>query len=404
MRFALRKNVPSGRAASGSRLAHAVLLLLFTGLACLSPTAQHAQTRPAADARPAQRNATLADYRARVRGAIEPLEELAERYERAAAESVDDEEEPDADAEGGLDDPETTLEDMTPVTLGEVREALPPRERVSRGADFIEVDNTWLHEALEEIEGADEYEKYAAGLRAAAGRLRSLEARLAEAEGGTAAGAFDGDAERGRLNSILSAPEFDREARQQPQGNALQKLVRDFIDWVLSLLPKGRVLTPGASPRVSSTTQIVVLVLCLAVLAYVARLLWRLRARVRKSPKSKRGARVVLGERLEADQTASDLLDDAERLALSGDLRGAIRKAYVALLCELGDRGVVRLAQHKTNRDYLNAVRRAASPGLYAEMLPLTFDFEVHWYGLRDATASDWESFKTRCRKALSRQ
>ncbi|MCA1614595.1 MAG: DUF4129 domain-containing protein [Acidobacteria bacterium] len=401
MRFALRKNVRPGRAPSGSRLAHAVLLPLFVGLACFFPTAQHAQSRPAADARPARSPSTLADYRARVRGAVEPLEELAALYERAAAAGESDEES-DTDAGAELEEVEAELEETAPEVLGAVRDSLPPRERVGRGADFIDVDNAWLHEALDEAaEDADEYEKYAAGLRAAAGRLRSLEARLAEAEGG-AAEPLDRDAERGRLNAILRSPVFDREVRRQ-QGNALQNLVKRFVEWVLSLLPKGGPISRGASPRVSTTTQVVVLLLCLAVLAYVARLLWLRRGRGRRSRKPRRGARVVLGERLEADQTVADLLDDAERLALAGDLRGAIRKAYVALLCELGDRGVVRLAQHKTNRDYLSAVRRAASPGLYAEMLPLTFDFEVHWYGLRDATASDWESFKTRCRRALNK-
>ena len=404
MRFALRKNVRPGRAPSGARPASAVLLLLFPALVWLSPTAQHAQSRPAADARPARSPSTLADYRARVGGAVEPLEELAALYERAAAAGESDEES-DADAGAELEEVEAELEETAPGVLGAVRDSLPPRERVGRGADSVDVDNTWLHEALDEAAGdADEYEKYAAGLRAAAGRLRSLEARLAEAEGGAAAGPLDRDAERGRLNAILRSPVFDREARRQQQGNALQNLVRRFVEWVLSLLPKGGPIRPGASPRVSTTTQVVVLLLCLAVLAYVARLLWLRRGRGRRSRKPGRGSRVVLGERLEADQTAADLLDDAERLALAGDPRGAIRKAYVALLCELGDRGVVRLAQHKTNRDYLSAVRRAAGPGLYAEMLPLTFDFEVHWYGLRDATASDWESFKTRCRRALSSQ
>lgn len=396
MRFALRKNVPSGRAARGSRPAAAALLLVFAGLACLFTTTQHAQSRPAA---------TLADYRARVQGAAATLEELAATYQRAkASESTEVWSREGFDSDFIVELPKTER-----TAFAKVRGLLPRKERVEwgGGGQFVEADNAWLHEGLDEPrqKRAVAYDERAEALYALAGRLRSLEARLAEVEGGTAAGSFDRDAERGRLNSILNSPEFDREARQQQQqqGNALQKLVKDFIDWIPSLLPKGGVITPGASPRVSMTTQVVVLALCLAVLVYVARLLWLRRARVRKSPKSKRGARVVLGERLEADQTASDLLDDAERLALSGDLRGAIRKAYVALLCELGDRGVVRLAQHKTNRDYLNAVRRAG-PGLYAEMLPLTFDFEVHWYGLRDATASDWESFKTRCRKALSRQ
>ncbi len=395
MRFALRNNVPHGSAARGSRLGGAAaLLLLFTGLACLFTTTQHARSRP---------GATLADYRARVQGAAAALEELAATYQRAKeSESSEVWSQEDFNSDFIVELPGTEK-----AAFARVRGLLPRKERVEwGGGQFVEADNAWLHDELDESQQkrVAAYDERAGALYALAGRLRSLEARLAELEGGAAPGSFDRDAERGRLNSILSAPEFDREVRQkQEQGNALQKLVKDFIEWVLSLLPKGRSVAPGASPRASMTTQVVVLVLCFAVLVYVARLLWLRRGRVRKAPKSKRGARVVLGERLEADQTASDLLDDAERLALSGDLRGAIRKAYVALLCELGDRGVVRLAQHKTNRDYLNAVRRAG-PGLYAEMLPLTFDFEVHWYGLRDATASDWESFKTRCRRALSSQ
>jgi hypothetical protein len=53
--------------------------------------------------------------------------------------------------------------------------------------------------------------------------------------------------------------------------------------------------------------------------------------------KKQREARIVLGERLEPDQTAADLLAQAEA-GSSRQLRAAIRKAYIALLCELGDR------------------------------------------------------------------
>jgi hypothetical protein len=181
-------------------------------------------------------------------------------------------------------------------------------------------------------------------------------------------------------------------------------MVEDFFEWLASLLPRSRGMSPGGSPRVSNWILLAVGGLCLLVLLYVARLLWRRRKVRRKSPRRRRGARVVLGERVEAEQTASDLLDEAERLARAGEMRGAIRKAYVALLCELGDRGVVRLAQHKTNRDYLDAVRRAADPRLYAEMLPLTNDFELHWYGLRPASDADWQTFKTRCRTVLKEE
>jgi hypothetical protein len=386
MRVALR-DLRRGRGAAVALLLASLVLLSLVA----AGTRRHASAqtnkppRPtpslnSSKPQPAQRAATLADYRARVRRAFEAVEDLARVYEG------------DFDEESEEEEPE------------DVQGLLPPRERVEWGGRFIEVDNTWVHEALAESESDEEDdEKIAAGLRGLAGRLRALEARLRELEAGERAG-LDRDAERGRLNSILRRPEFDRQQQRQQQQGALGRMVEDFLEWFSGLFPKGARVAPGASPEVSNVTLVVVLLLCLAVLGFVARLLWLRRRVGAKKRAPRREARVVLGERLEADQTASDLLDEAERLARAGELRGAIRKAYVALLCELGDRGVVRLAQHKTNRDYLNAVRRAARPRLYTEMLPLTSEFELHWYGLRPATDADWERFKSRCREALKEE
>jgi hypothetical protein len=394
MRTPPQEQVRPGRAPRTSRAAPAVLLLL--PLVWLLPATGHAQPRGAyAPAPPPRRTATLADYGERVGRAALLLEELASTYELAkASEKPEVWSREDFDSDFIVELPNTER-----TAFARVRELLPQKERVEWGGagSFIEADNTWLHTELAEQKRPVDYVKRAAALGALAARLRSLGARLAELAG-PAAGPTDRDAERGRLNAILRGREFDREARQEQEG-ALRRLVRRFIDWLLSLLPDGGAVRPGASPRASLATQVIVFGLCLAALAYAGFLLWRHRRRA--APEPERGPRVVLGERLEADQTAADLLDDAERLARAGDLRGAIRKAYVALLCELGDRGVIRLAQHKTNSDYLNAVRRAAAPGLYTEMLPLTFDFEVHWYGLRDASDADWQSFRTRCREAL---
>jgi Domain of unknown function (DUF4129) len=115
------------------------------------------------------------------------------------------------------------------------------------------------------------------------------------------------------------------------------------------------------------------------------------------------GARVVLGEVLGPEQGSAELLAQAEGLARAGDWRGAIRRAYLALLCELGDRGVIGLARHKTNRDYLEAVRRARAD-LYTEMRPLTAGYERHWYGTAAATPRDWEEFRAGYSQALRRQ
>jgi hypothetical protein len=149
--------------------------------------------------------------------------------------------------------------------------------------------------------------------------------------------------------------------------------------------------------------QVVVVVIALLVLFYVAKILFsRLRGTRRKREPKKRKARIVLGERLEPEDTATDLLSEAEALARRGDLRGAIRKAYIALLVELADRKMISLAQHKTNRDYLNSVRNV--PLLHSRMRGLTDSFERHWYGFADATQNDWESFRTSYRAALQTQ
>src|SRR5687767_15636284 len=57
-------------------------------------------------------------------------------------------------------------------------------------------------------------------------------------------------------------------------------------------------------------------------------------------------SRIVLGERLKPEDTATDLLAEAEALARNGDMRSAIRKGYIALLVELGDRNVIRSEEH----------------------------------------------------------
>ena len=77
-----------------------------------------------------------------------------------------------------------------------------------------------------------------------------------------------------------------------------------------------------------------------------------------------------------------------EALALLGGVA-----AYIALLVELGDRKFISLAQYKTNRDYVNALR--GIPQLHSRMRGLTDSFERHWYGFAQATENDWQEFRT---------
>jgi hypothetical protein len=108
---------------------------------------------------------------------------------------------------------------------------------------------------------------------------------------------------------------------------------------------------------------------------------------------------VILGERLAEHETSRDIFAEAERLAAAGDLRAAIRKGYIAVLCELGDRKVIGLEHHKTNRDYLRDVRKKRA--IHQEMTGLTNSFERHWYGFGEAGESDWTEFRQGYRRVV---
>jgi len=124
--------------------------------------------------------------------------------------------------------------------------------------------------------------------------------------------------------------------------------------------------------------------------------------RFRRRASEDKGERVILGEKLAAHEDAQTLFDEAEALARAGNLRGAIRKGYIALLCELSDRKVIGLAQHKTNRDYLRDVRKKRA--LYENMSGLTRRFERHWYGFEAADEADWQEFREIYRQAVGNE
>lgn len=280
------------------------------------------------------------------------------------------------------------------ATIARVREELPAQETVLLGRQSVAVDNTWLHEALHEYEkvGGDNARR-AELLACVDERLRALGERLDEmrTEPDTSK-----DENKTRLAEILRRSEYHK---QTEEGSALTRLINRFLRWLGSLFPKAKPLQPGSAMTLSKVAQVVVIGVSLAAIVF---LIWKFAPRYlqnRRKKKPRREARIVLGERLEPDQTAADLLAQAELLARSGDLRAAIRKAYIALLCELGDRKVISLAQHKTNRDYLRAVRDR--PSLFLSLRGLTNSFEIHWYGFVPPAEDDWKEFRNGYHQAL---
>ncbi|CAN5685052.1 hypothetical protein BH18ACI4_BH18ACI4_20090 [soil metagenome] len=285
----------------------------------------------------------------------------------------------------------------TTETLVAVRSALPATENVEWEQTSFKVDNSWLHRELETFEKVPAAEQRQA-LTQITERLQALAHRLEEIEKAEATSASKADASK-KLGEILQRSEY---ARSRKQLSALTRLWRDLLKWLQSLFPKPQPLAPGSAGLLTTFAQIFVVVLALVVIAYAVKLFApRVFQKRRTKKKGKSQPLIVLGEKLEPDHSSVDLLADAESLARRGELRAAIRKAYVALLVELGDRKIISLAQHKTNRDYLGALRDLEP--LYGNVKQLTDSFERHWYGFVNATEADWLAFRTRYKQALSR-
>jgi len=286
-------------------------------------------------------------------------------------------------------------------TLRQVRQAVMTVETVEWNKTPVRVDNAWLDQSLADYEKKSSSDPHRADeLLSIEERLYALDERLAEMEGGQASKAAQGrDEEKARLAAILRRDEYNKKVAEE---SALARLLRSIWKWLDSLFPDAKPVQSNPGSAGSKATQLVVLCLCLSGIAF---LLWRFGPRLftrtirRRRKRERREARVVLGERLEADQTASDLFREAESLAREGDLRAAIRKGYIALLCELADRKILSLAQSKTNRDYLRAVQ-GVEP-LHSEMRRLTNVFENHWYGFAPASPNDWTNFRAGYRKAV---
>lgn len=297
------------------------------------------------------------------------------------------------------DEDDSAYERRRMETLASLRVLLREKDTVEWKDATVNIDNRWLHETLARYEKAEPAEREAL-LKDTAERLRAIGERLAEAEQPGAGLTSSKSEDHRKLTEILQRSEYGPKV---DRGSALGRLLRRFLRWLVSFIPKfSSGVSPGRARIIGQGAQVFVVVLAVAVLGFV--LSWFLPRFLRsKRPKKKERAqaRILLGETLEPDRTAVDLIAEAEALARRGELRAAIRKGYIALLVELGDRKVISLAQHKTNHDYLRALREVEP--LHRNVQQLTVSFERHWYGLAPASEADWQTFRSGYRQALSR-
>lgn len=326
----------------------------------------------------------IAAYQEKVRKAREDIYSLIAFSEEADAESRNGEKE----------------------ILERLRSQFSKGERIEWDGRSIEVKHDWLLSGLEEFTSAeDAYEKGELGARLNA-RLDSIGAKLNELRNARS-GERSKDEDKQKLGEILSRPDFLKPQKKEQEENPFMKWLKEtaeaFFKWIDGFMPK---INPGlpageALQPLSILIQVVVVVLALGTIGFlVYKISPYLIKGIRSREKKERGARVILGEKVMADQDAGDLFSEAERFASEGDIRSAIRKGYIALLCELSDRKMIGLAQHKTNRDYLRDLKGRKE--LHANMHSMTSSFEQAWYGFGEAGHADWEEFKGRYQRSIN--
>jgi hypothetical protein len=280
--------------------------------------------------------------------------------------------------------------------MSTVKRLLPASEEVEFNDVITRVDNAWLHEAVnnvaKNVEGdADQRHSMLSEISARLARLRQSvkAAQTAEDRALQDQGA--------RLDDILARPEYRPEEKRE---SVIARSIRRITEFIVRSLIKlfGGASAPGGAGLVTVLRALIFLVVVAALIFGAAKLARRFQAR-KKQAAEETETREALGEEIAEDATAADLFAMASELARQGEYRKAIRRAYIALLCDLDQRGKLRLGRSKTNRDYLDAVR--SEQRIYPTFSVMTYAFERAWYGQERATEDEFQNFVTLYQEAI---
>jgi hypothetical protein len=201
------------------------------------------------------------------------------------------------------------------------------------------------------------------------------------------------EAERGFWGGLVSGL---REAldgglsRLRKWGRSLLDLMGKIVEWIRErLFPAERARPrPGEGMGLWVTVLPWLLLLLLLGMAAVAGVMaWRYGRR--KWARVEVAVEVAAAPDLHDERTLADELPEEEwlrlarELAARGDLRLALRAWYLGALAHLAQRGLVTIARHKANRDYLHELERRgrAVPEAAAVFGGLVAVFDRVWYG-----------------------
>ncbi len=282
----------------------------------------------------------------------------------------------------------------------EVDKLFPKTDFVEIDGTTVEVNNYWLDERVRnyktEVVKTENKKLIATEIYE---RLEAIEQKLAELENLEKSLGNSKDENKQNISAILKREEYQKPSEEE---SLIQKLIRTIREWIYKLFPKPEMpeTEPGAFQGLAYYLQIALYAVFIGIVGFLVYkfapiIIHHFASRSKKDE----GEKIILGEKLSANETPKTLFSEAERLAAEGNLKAAIRKGYIALLFELSERKVLGLAKHKTNRDYLRDVKKRRE--LYENMNGLTSNYERHCYGFDAVEFKDWEEFRNRYKEAL---
>lgn len=268
----------------------------------------------------------------------------------------------------------------------------PATEEIDYEDRKLPVDNSWIASGAATFARETDPEKRKEIIIAIGQRLESIAVHVEGLEYAEERQTTK-DEEKRRLAEILKREEY-RPADEGTESPAA-RLYRAIESWISSLFPRFKPPDPNKRADLTglrTVLQVLIFVVVAILLVYLlAKYSPRLIGRFRKKS-TPAGKRLILGEEIGPDATTANLFAEAESLAGTGDIRGAIRKGYISLLFELNERRMIGLAKHKTNRDYLRDLNKHKQ--VRANVGGLTVNYERHWYGRQDAVDEDWKEFR----------
>jgi hypothetical protein len=261
-----------------------------------------------------------------------------------------------------------------PGEAGALGKELPEHWSVDVQGQRFAVSTQWLRDALARV---------AEKPKTADGAVKEIELRIEvmrqDAEDLAQTPAITPGVARSKLEDILKRREFRNLEAPSPVQTLREWVVgwlADHLGWFFRRL--------GHHPTVTS----VVLWGVVAVFGVIF-LAWLVKAILSRSPR----APVELAGPAASAGAWRDWIGKARRAAAIEEYRDAIRFAYIAAVCRLGELGVWMVDHSRTHREYLRLLPPDAAQR--APVAAISAHFEQVWYGRKQATADDFQSVVT---------